>query len=145
MTISGAHTVPTTPERTYELLGDPDVLARCLPGCEGLEKIGEDEYRMTMKTAIGAVSGQFAGTVRIADRTAPTSFRMIVEGTGKIGFLKGEGLLTLSANGEATEVAYDGAVQVGGTIASVGQRLLGTTAKVIIKKFFGRLEREAQR
>ncbi len=145
MKISGAHTVSAGPERTYELLGDPDVLARCLPGCKGLDKTAEDEYQMAMKTVIGAVSGQFTGSVRITDRNAPTSFRMIVEGTGKIGFLNGEGLLTLSSNGESTEVAYDGEVQVGGTIASVGQRLLGATAKVIIKKFFARLEGEVQR
>jgi carbon monoxide dehydrogenase subunit G len=60
-----------------------------------------------------------------------------VEGNGKIGFLKGEGWLTLVPNGaESTDVNYDGEVQVGGTIASVGQRLIDATAKLIIKKFF---------
>jgi len=143
--ISGAHSVPAEVERAYELLQDPAVLARCLPGCQGLERIAEDTYRMKLKTAIGAVAALFDGTVRIDARQPPVSFRMIVEGTGKIGFLKGEGLLTLAENGAATEVTYDGDVQVGGTIAAVGQRLLGSTAKMMIRKFFARLEAEARK
>ncbi|MCP5113722.1 MAG: carbon monoxide dehydrogenase subunit G, partial [bacterium] len=108
----------------------------------GLERIGTDEYRMKMKAGLGSVSGLFDGKVQITDRSPPDSFRMIVEGAGKIGFLKGDGVLRLSGNPGATEVAYDGEVQVGGTIAAVGQRLIGTTAKVMIKKFFARLEAE---
>ena len=67
----------------------------------------------------------------------------MVEGTGKIGFIKGEGLLSLTPQGESTEVKYDGDVQVGGTIAGVGQRLIDTTAKMIIKKFFEKLSEAA--
>jgi hypothetical protein len=66
-----------------------------------------------------------------------------VEGTGKIGFLKGEGLLNLIGQPQSTEVMYEGDVQVGGTIASVGQRLLDTTSKMIIKKFFEKLAEAA--
>jgi uncharacterized protein len=69
----------------------------------------------------------------------PTSFRLIVDGNGKIGFMKGDGLLNLTPNGEGAAVAYEGDVQVGGTIAAVGQRLLDTTSKMIIKRFFTKL------
>jgi carbon monoxide dehydrogenase subunit G len=89
--------------------------------------------------ALAAVSGAFEGKVRITDTTPPSSFRMDVEGTGKIGFVKGGGLLTLKPADEGTEVTFDGDVQVGGTIAAVGQRLIDTTAKMMIKKFFDRL------
>ncbi len=121
------------------MLQDPDLLARTIPGCESLEKIGEGEYRMKMKMALAAVSGAFEGKVRIVDQSPPSSFRMVVEGTGKIGFVKGEGLLKFAPNGEGTEVSYDGDVQVGGTIAAVGQRLIDLTSKTMIKKFFEKL------
>ena len=68
---------------------------------------------------------------------------MLVEGAGKIGFVKGEGLLKFSADGDGTEVAYDGDVQVGGTIAAVGQRLIDGTTKMLIKRFFDKLAQEA--
>ncbi len=139
MKIEGSRTVPAVRDRAWALLQDPDVLARCMPGCEAMVKTGDDEYRMKMKMVLAAVSGQFDGTVRIANANPPESFRMIVEGAGKIGFMKGDGLLTLVPSDAATEIRYDGEVQVGGTIAAVGQRLLDTTAKMIIRKFFDRL------
>jgi uncharacterized protein len=121
------------------MMQDPEVLARAIPGCEGLEKIGPDEYRMKMKMAMASISGAFEGKVSITDQQPPTSFKLIVEGSGKIGFMKGEGLLKLASSGEATEVSYEGDVQVGGTIAAVGQRLIDATARMMIKRFFDKL------
>ena len=136
MKISGSYTVPVPRERAYQLLQDPIVLAKCMPGTDRLDKIGDDEYEMKMKMVIASIGGLFAGKVRLADQIPPEKFKLIVDGTGKIGFVKGEGVLTLEPAGDATDVRYDGEVQVGGTIASVGQRLLDSTAKLIIKKFF---------
>jgi carbon monoxide dehydrogenase subunit G len=137
--ISGSYTLPIAPERAYQILQDPAILAQAMPGCESLEKIGPDEYRMKMKVLLAALSGQFEGKVRITDQSTPTSFRLIVEGSGRIGFLKGEGLLKLSAAASGTEVSYEGDAQVGGTMAAVGQRLIDGTAKMMIKKFFDKL------
>ena len=136
MKLAGSYVVPAGRERAYQLLQDPVVLAKCMPGTDHLDKIAEDEYEMKMKMMIASMGGIFAGKIRIADQKPPESFRLIVDGTGKIGFIKGEGLLELVPQDEKTEVKYEGDVQVGGTIAGVGQRLLDTTAKMIIKKFF---------
>ena len=136
MKIGGSYTVPLDPLGAYAKLQDPVILAQCMPGCDHLDKIGEDEYEMKMKVVISSVQGLFGGKIRLADQSPPDSFRLVVEGSGKVGFLKGEGLLTLVASDAATEVKYDGDVQVGGMIAGVGQRLLDVTAKLIIKKFF---------
>ena len=143
MKISGSYSVPASRERTYQLLQDPVVLAKCMPGTDHLDKLAEDQYEMKMKMAIASIGGLFTGKIRLAEQNPPDSFCLIVEGTGKIGFVKGEGRLNLSSQGESTEVAYDGDVQVGGTIASVGQRLLDTTSKMIIKKFFEKLAEAA--
>jgi carbon monoxide dehydrogenase subunit G len=142
--ISGTYTLPLPQERAYEVMQDPEVLARAIPGCESLEKVGPDEYRMKMKMALASLSGAFEGKVRITEQTPPNSFRLVVEGTGRIGFVKGDGLLKLSpADGGGTEIAYEGDAQVGGTIAAVGQRLIDGTAKTMIKKFFDKLAAEA--
>ena len=97
MKISGSHFLPIPPERAYALLQDPEILAKCMPGCEGLDRIGPDEYAMRMKMVLASISGQFQGKVKISEPNPPQSFRLLVEGTGKIGFMKGDGLLTLSA------------------------------------------------
>lgn len=136
MKVAGSYALPVPPERAYELLQDPDVLAKCIPGCEGLDRIAEDEYAMRMKIGIASISGRFDGKVRISERNPPVSFRMSVEGSGKIGFMKGDGVITLAAADAVSNVTFDGDVQVGGTIANVGQRLIETTAKMIIKRFF---------
>ena len=136
MKISGSYTLPLPPERTYQMMQDPEVLARAIPGCQGLEKTGEGEYRMKMQMALASLSGAFEGRVRITDQTPSSSFRLLVEGAGRIGFVKGEGLLKLRAADGGTEVSYEGEAQVGGTIAAVGQRLIDGTAKMMIKKFF---------
>jgi carbon monoxide dehydrogenase subunit G len=142
--ISGSYTVPAQQDRAYHLLQDPVVLAKCMPGTDALNKIAEDEYEMKMKMVIASMGGLFAGKVRLADQHPPESFKLIVEGSGKIGFVKGEGLLNLAAQGEGTEVKYEGEVHIGGTIASVGQRLLDTTAKMIIRKFFEKFAEAAK-
>jgi hypothetical protein len=118
---------------------DPVILAAAMPGCESLEKVAENEYRLKMSMVLASLSGAFEGKVRLTEPERPASFRMLVEGSGKIGFMKGSGLLRLSAKDGGTEVSYEGDVQVGGTIAAVGNRLIDTTARLLIKRFFDKL------
>ena len=143
MKISGSYTIPSVAlERAYSALQDPQVLAKCIPGCESLDRVGDDEYAMKMKMALAALSGQFTGKVKIVEPAPPNVFKMIVEGTGKIGFLKGTGLLNLTPAEANVNVSYEGEVQVGGTMAAVGQRLIDTTSKMMIKRFFDKLSEE---
>jgi carbon monoxide dehydrogenase subunit G len=138
--IGGSHTLAVGQQQAYEMLQDPEVLAQCMPGCDHLTKIGPDEYEMKMKMVISSIQGLFGGKVRIADPKPFESFRLIVEGNGKVGFMKGDGVLTLAPiENSSTEIRYEGDLHVGGMIAGVGQRLLDTTAKFMIKKFFEKL------
>jgi carbon monoxide dehydrogenase subunit G len=141
--LTGNYTVPIERERAYRLMQDPAVLARAMPGCDHLALIAPDEYEMRMKMIVSSIQGLFSGKVRIADRNPPDGFRLIVEGSGKIGFMKGDGLLTFTPLYTSTDIHYEGDVQVGGMIAGVGQRLLDTTSRFLIKKFFEKLTAEA--
>jgi carbon monoxide dehydrogenase subunit G len=140
--ISGTAKLPFGPDRAYALMQDPVVLAKAITGCDSLEKIGEDEYRLKMKMVLASLSGVFEGKVRLTEPNPPTSFRMVVEGSGKIGFMKGEGLLTLATVDDGTEVSYDGDAQIGGTMAAVGNRMIDMTARMLIKRFFEKLAAE---
>jgi uncharacterized protein len=94
---------------------------------------------MRMKMSLASISGKFEGKVRLTDTNPPDSFRMLVDGAGKIGFLKGDGVLTLAPQEGGAGIVFSGEVQVGGTIANVGQRLVETTARMLIKRFFDNL------
>jgi len=137
--LAGCHSLAAEAERAYALLQDPQVLAKSMPGCDELKLIGPDAYEMKMKMVISSIQGLFAGKVRIEDRNPPHSFKLVVEGAGKVGFMKGSGVLQFTPREGFTEVAYHGEVQVGGMIAGVGQRLVETTAKFLIRKFFEKL------
>ena len=144
MKIEGTHQIDAPRERVFAALIDPAVLQRIIPGCESLEKTGENTFAATMRTGVGSIKGVFNGNVRLEDLRAPEHFRMTVDGKGAPGFLKGSGDLNLMSNGNATNVSYIGDVQVGGTIASVGQRMIQGTVKMMATQFFTALEVEAK-
>jgi carbon monoxide dehydrogenase subunit G len=144
MKLEGSHQLNARRERVYESLVNPEVLQRCIPGCEKLEKIGDDTFAATIRTGVGSIKGLFNGTVKLEDLRPPEHFRMVVEGKGPPGFLKGAGDLDLIQEGETTKVNYSGDVQVGGTIASVGQRMIQGTVKMMASQFFTALGAEAQ-
>jgi carbon monoxide dehydrogenase subunit G len=144
MKIEGTHELHASPERVYETLIDPVVLQRCIPGCERLEKTGENSYSTTLRAGVGSIKGTFTGNIRLEDMVPPRHFRMIVEGKGQPGFLKGAGDLDIEARDGMTIVSYRGEIQVGGTIAGVGQRMLQGAVKMMATQFFTAIEAEAQ-
>ena len=144
MKIEGTHELHASPERVYQTLIDPVVLQRCIPGCERLEKTGENSYSATLRAGVGSIKGNFTGNVRLEDMRPPEHYRMMVDGKGQPGFLKGSGDLDLEERDGLTIVSYNGDVQVGGTIASVGQRMIQGAAKMMATQFFTAIEAEAK-
>jgi uncharacterized protein len=139
MKLEGAYEVPAPRQKVWDAFQDPQQLKQAIPGCEKLEAIGPDEYKATMKVGVGGVKGTFEGKVRLSDKNPPESYKMAVEGSGGPGFIRGETVITLTEAGGGTRVAYTADLQVGGLIASVGQRMLGGVSKMMADKFFNRM------
>src|SRR5947209_906134 len=144
MKLEGTHEVHVPRERVYAALTDPEVLRRCIPGCESLETIGEYTYAATLKAGIGAIKGTFKSNVRLEDMRAPEHYRIVVEGKGGPGFVKGTGDFDLEEKDGGTLIKYAGEMQVGGTIAGVGQRMIQAAAKMMASRFFTTLEAETR-
>jgi len=142
MHLDGSYTFDAPRGRVWQALQSPAVIAQCMPGCETFEEIGADRYEATMRIGIGPIKGTYTGRIHLRDRVAPEQYVMEVEGGGGPGHMKGSGLLTLEERGGQTVVSYDGDAQVTGKVASVGQRLLGVTAKQLITQFFKCMERK---
>jgi carbon monoxide dehydrogenase subunit G len=139
MKLEGAYEVPAPRDKVWDAFLDPKLLKQAIPGCEKLEATGTDEYKATMKIGVGGVKGTFEGKVKLTDKKQPESYRMAVEGSGGPGFIRGDTVISLADNAGGTRVSYTADVQVGGLIASVGQRLLGGVSKMMADKFFTRM------
>jgi len=140
MELTGEHTFHAPRERVWQSLLDPAVLQACLPGCERLDVVGEDEYEATMKIGVAMIRGTFTGRVKISDKVEPESYRMLVEGKGTQGQVSGDGTLELIDEGGTTRVRYRGEANVRGTLARVGARVMQPAAKMIVGQFFQCLE-----
>jgi uncharacterized protein len=135
--LAGTVAMPAPPGEVWSLLTDPARLSRLLPGCERLDPDGPDRYKAAVKFGIAAISGKYAGTLEFAEKKPPHSLVLKMDGKGLPGFVKGEGRIQLVAKGTSdTELTYTGEAQVGGVIASVGQRMLDAAARKIVQQFF---------
>ena len=129
-------------EKVWEVLTNPRHLEKAIPGCEALEELETGKYDATLKIGIAAVKGTYKGMAQVADAHAPHNYRLIVEGGGNPGFVKGEALIELSHEDQKTIVSYQGEGQVGGLIAGVGQRLISGIAKMMVGQFFKQIGKE---
>ena len=142
MQLSSTYIFRASRQAVWDRLIDPTVVAACLPGCESLDPIGEDTYHADLTVGVAAISGRYQATIQIADQQPPTSYRLIVDGSGRAGFVKGDAAITLSEADGQTVVTVNGNGQVGGTIARVGQRLLGSVSKMMMDRFFECLQKK---
>jgi hypothetical protein len=144
MRIEGTYTFDAPRDVVWQALMDPDVLAKALPGGQKLEQVGENRYEAALDVRVGPVQGRFDGEIEISDIQEPESYHMSVNGQGSAGFLNGEGDVVLSDVDEGTLMTYSGDAQVGGRIASVGQRLIDSTAKSLTRQGLESLDRQIE-
>jgi uncharacterized protein len=145
MHLEGSHTFDAPLQAVWDTLLNPEIIADCMPGRESFAQIGEDYYEAGMKIKVGPISGSATGRIRLADQNPPSSYRMDVDGGGSIGHMSGSGVLQLREENGKTVVAYTGEAQVTGKVATVGQRLLGMSAKLMIGQFFKCMESKVPR
>ena len=144
MEISGSYTFNAPPDRVWAVLMDPAVLSSCIPGCDRFEPDGVDRYTVTLTVSLAAITGTYTGTVVLTDMIPNTSYGLVVEGQGRPGFVKGSTAIVLRAEGAATAVDVTATVQTGGTIARLGQRLIGGVAQMMMDRFFACLQAKLQ-
>jgi len=145
MKLAGQYLLPAPPVKVWELLTDPVRLAKLLPGCERLDPDGPDRFKAAVKFGIAAISGKYAGTIEFSEKKPPKSLRMKLSGKGIPGFVDGVGHIELAETEGHTELRYTGEAQVGGMIASVGQRMIEGAARKIMDQFFAAVTEELKK
>src|SRR5512146_744910 len=142
MNLEGEHLFKGPRKDVWTMFRDPEVLATALPGTQKLNKIDDQHYEGAMNVRIGPVSGSFSGKLEVADEVPPEKCTLIVEGRGTPGFAKGTGHVVFEDCGDSTTLMkYTGDVQIGGTLASVGQRMIDSVSKSMIKTAFDTLDK----
>lgn len=142
MDITGKHRIPAPRQRVWDALNDPEILKRCLPGCQALESTGDNELTATVTARIGPVSAAFKGKIELADLDPPRSYGIVGRGQGgPAGFAKGSAQVVLEPMGDETLLRYQAQVDIGGKLASVGSRLIAGVANTMAEEFFGRFSR----
>ncbi|MDH5674442.1 MAG: carbon monoxide dehydrogenase subunit G [Myxococcales bacterium] len=134
MDIGGEYLFDAPQQYVWDALRDPKVLTTVMPGGEGFEETGSNEYVGILNIKVGPVRGKFKGEIKLQDIQEPDSYTMVVDGKGAPGFVKATGNVKLEARDRQTLLQYSGKAQVGGKIASVGQRLMDTSARSIIRQ-----------
>jgi hypothetical protein len=142
--IGGEERFALPAERLWHALNDPEVLTRCIPGCQQMIADGEDRYRVVLKLQVASIGGNFEGAISLSGKTPPKECRIDVSGAGSLG--QGTGHATFSLMTEpdgATTMRYAGEGEMGGLVVGVGQRVLKGVAKHLIGRFFTALRTEA--
>lgn len=143
MDISGEFTLNGPRQVVWDTLNDPAALEKAIPGLNKLTLESKDSYQAEMSVGVGIIRGKFGGSVKAQDKAEPESYRLIVEGKGPAGWVKGDGALKLAEAGEnKTIVTVDGEASVGGMLARVGQRMVRNVANSLMKQFFQEMDKQ---
>lgn len=134
MKVSGSYTFNAPRQVVWEALNDLDVLARIVPGCQRLEQTAENEFEGTLKIGIAAVKGIYSGKIRLEDVEVPRHYKLVANGRSANAVVDGIGYVDLEEQGEQTLLNYRGDADIGGTLASVGQRLMEGASRQMLNQ-----------
>ncbi|ALS23975.1 MULTISPECIES: CoxG family protein [Paenibacillus] len=144
MKVSGTYELPTNSATAYQLLTDPDVLIRTMPGLKSLQAIDDNTYSAELEVGIKMVKGRYKGTVKLFDAVEGEQFRLSMDGQGPLGFVQQEMLIKLEQVADnRTNVICEGEATVGGVIAGIGQRMMSGVASLLMGQFFSAMKKEA--
>ncbi|MET0390982.1 MAG: carbon monoxide dehydrogenase subunit G, partial [Polyangiales bacterium] len=141
MQMTGQERIAAPRQQVWETLYDPEVLRRCIPGCQSLTKEADDRLRAVAEIKIGPIGARFNALVTRADLNPPHGYTMKIEGQGgTVGFVKGDARLHFSDEpGGGTLLTYEVDAEVGGRLAQLGGPILDATAKQLSTRFFKQL------
>lgn len=141
MKVTGTAILDAPRTRVWEALNDPAVLVQTIPGCQRLEAVGADEYRITVSAGVAAINGVYDGQVLLSDHRPPDAFVLKARGAGGPGTVDATVAVRLaSAEADRTQLSYDADAVVGGMLGGVGQRMLTAVAKRMADEFFTNVE-----
>jgi uncharacterized protein len=138
MQLSGQHELELDRKTVWNEINNHEMLKQCIPGCEKLEQIEENQFELTILAKVGPIKTRFNGTMSIVDIHEPESYKLVGKGSGgSAGSAKGETLITLSeVDNNKTILNYNASLAVSGKLAQIGAKMIHGTAKNFSAQFF---------
>ncbi len=138
MKLSGSYKLNVRKEAAWKALNDPDVLKKCIPGCDSFDKEDDTTFVVTATNQIGPMNATFSGKVKLSNIQENRSYTLSGEGQSSVGFANGSANVELLEKDGVTTLNYEVNLDVGGKIAQLGSRLISGVAKKMSDYFFGR-------
>lgn len=145
MQLSGDKVFPTSPMETYQLLTNPSVITKAMPGLKSLVAESANAYKAEMEVGVAGIKGSYDGRLEMTDVAPGEGYRLLIAGEGTMGFMESDVKVTLAPDGDGTKVSFAGEAKVGGKVAGVGQRMLSGVAKLLINQFFNGVLKQAKK
>lgn len=141
MQMTGQERIAASRKDVWEALYDPEILKRCIPGCQSLTKEADGRLRTIAEIKIGPIGARFNALVTRSDVNPPHGYTMTIEGQGgTVGFVKSGAKVRLADDPSGgTLLSYEVDAEVGGRLAQLGGPMLDATAKQLAAKFFRQL------
>ena len=145
MILTGEQKIAADRAAVWRVLNDPDVLRQCIPGCQSLERDGEDGFTAIVAIKVGPIGARFSGSVHLMDIDPPNGYRLVGQGNGgAAGSAKGSATVSLRDDGGATVLTYEVETSVGGRIAQLGGAVIDATARQLAGRYFVRFAELAE-
>lgn len=146
MEMEASRLIKADRKQVWQALNDPAMLQACIPGCESIEPLGDDRFKVAMVAAVGFIKARFVGELQLENRIENESYDLTFNGSGgPAGFGKGSASVKLVDEGADTRLSYVVKAQVGGKLAQVGARVIDGVAKKLAEEFFERLDGRVSR
>jgi uncharacterized protein len=138
MKFSGTTEIHAPRDRTWAFVADPMDVGTCGPGVESVEKVDDTHYKAVAKVGIGFISARFTGQLEIVEQVEPD--RCVIRAHGQAPGSAADALATMQlrddTDGEGTILDWEADVTIHGALASVGARLIESTANKLIAQTF---------
>ena len=138
MKLSGSYKLNVKKETVWKALNDPNILKKCIPGCESFNKESDTIFNASATNQIGPMNATFSGKVELSNIKENQSYTLSGEGNSSVGFANGSADVMLEEKEGGTTLTYEVNINVGGKIAQLGSRLINGVAKKMSDYFFGR-------
>jgi len=144
MEFTGTYSIPASRAAVWDALNDPEILQACIPGCEAMAQLGDNQFEATVFAKVGPVQARFKGKVTLENLEPPVGYELKFDGSGGVaGFAKGDARINLTSEGDHTVMTYQANAKIGGKLAQIGQRLVDSSAKKMADDFFTEFSRLA--
>lgn len=143
MELTGDILIAAPRDKVWAGLNDPQVLTRCIPGCEGMEATSPTERTARVAVKVGPVRARFVGHIRMEDVRINEGCTLHFEGSGgAAGMAKGHSSVALADDAGGTRLRYTTQASIGGKLGQVGGRMIDAAAKQMADQFFTAFNRQ---